>query len=73
MPGEFFLIWNFRLRVFFLGGGPVARLQKLFGFGKIAGLRIGAYSAEGALDGATVGAVGGRKRGVLSANWLWAS
>ena len=58
MPGEFFLSGNGRLHVLFLGGCPVARLQKLFGFGKIAGLRIGAHSAESALDGATMGAVG---------------
>lgn len=58
MPGKFFLARNWRLPSFFLGGGPVARFKKLFGFGKVAGLRIGAHSAQRALDGSTVVPVG---------------
>jgi len=46
----------------------VAGSEKLFGLGKIGGLRIGAHAAEFALDGATVLAVDRRKRGAWSAN-----
>ena len=57
MPIEFFVVggWCRRRRLF--EGRPVARFEKLFGFGKVRALRIGPHSEEFALDGAAMLAV----------------
>ena len=52
--------------------GVVAGPQKLSGFGESGALRVGAHAAELSHDGASVAAVGGRKRGRACANCCWA-
>lgn len=57
MAGEFFFFLR-RHVPGFAGAGQIAGAQELFGFGKIAGLGIGACAAELALDDAAMAAVG---------------
>jgi hypothetical protein len=58
MPIEFFVVRGLDFGRRLLGGGAVARFEKLFGFGKVRALRIGLQAAEFTLDGASVSALG---------------
>ena len=69
MPSEILLLLGprpFRRCVF--AEVAIAGFEKLFGLGKIGGLRIGAHAAQFAFDNAPVLAVDCRKRGAWSAN-----